>query len=350
MDGAPSSDDQYCSNCGERITRSGNYCHYCGERLDAQSQRPASAERDGGGHGSQHVQEGIADEHPANEAPTADPSREDVARPEWSASETENPLKTMLVALALVVGGFATGIALSGVALGVLSLLPFVPQGVSFFLLLVFQFAGFVLFGLGYLRWRGLDRDTTTRYLGVGRPSLKDIGLILVTWVVMIILAGVVAQVVMLAATELFGSGAAQEPAENPVGEVVANNPEVFPAMIALMFLVVGPAEELLFRGVVQGRLRERLSAVPAIVIASAVFASAHVLALWGQDPVAIAMTITILFVPSLGFGAIYEYTGNIVVPALLHGFHNSVVVTVVLLGAQADVQESALWLFSMLL
>jgi membrane protease YdiL (CAAX protease family) len=89
---------------------------------------------------------------------------------------------------------------------------------------------------------------------------------------------------------------------------------------------------------------------VPAIVTASAVFASAHVLALWGQDPVAIAMTITILFVPSLGFGAIYEYTGNIVVPALLHGFHNSVVVTIVLLGAQADLQESALWLFSILL
>jgi membrane protease YdiL (CAAX protease family) len=341
MDGSPSSDDQYCSNCGERISRSANYCHYCGERLDAQSQRPASPEsrQDGGGH-----------ETRLDDTPAGDSSRENVTRPEWRTTGSENPLKTVLVALALVVGGFVSGIALSGIALGILSLLPFVPQGVSFFLLLLFQFAGFVVFGLGYLRWRGLDRGSMRQYLGVDIPSLREIGLILVTWIVMIIAAGVVAQVVMLAVTELFGSGAAEQPAENPVGEVVANNPEIFPAMILFMFLVVGPAEELLFRGVVQGRLRERLGAVPAIVTASAVFASAHVLALWGQDPVAIAMTITILFVPSLGFGAIYEYTGNIVVPALLHGFHNSVVVTIVLLGAQADIQESAIWLFSILL
>jgi membrane protease YdiL (CAAX protease family) len=341
MDGSPSSDDQYCSNCGERISRSANYCHYCGERLDVQSQRPASPEsrQDGGGH-----------ETRLDDTPAGDSSRENVTRPEWRTTGSENPLKTVLVALALVVGGFVSGIALSGIALGILSLLPFVPQGVSFFLLLLFQFAGFVVFGLGYLRWRGLDRGSMRQYLGVDIPSLREIGLILVTWIVMIIAAGVVAQVVMLAVTELFGSGAAEQPAENPVGEVVANNPEIFPAMILFMFLVVGPAEELLFRGVVQGRLRERLGAVPAIVTASAVFASAHVLALWGQDPVAIAMTITILFVPSLGFGAIYEYTGNIVVPALLHGFHNSVVVTIVLLGAQADIQESAIWLFSILL
>jgi membrane protease YdiL (CAAX protease family) len=340
MDRPPSSDDQYCSNCGERITRSANYCHYCGERFDAQSQRPASPEsrQDGSGHDTR------VDDAPAGGSPQGN-----AARPDWPTNGSENPLKTVLVALGLVVGGFGSGIALSALALGALSLLPFVPQGVSFFLLLTFQFAGFVIFGLGYLRWRGFDRSTITDYVGVGRPSLREIGLILVTWVAMIVVAVVVTQVVMLAVTELFGSGAADQPAENPVGEVVANNPEIFPVMILFMFLVVGPAEEILFRGVVQGRLRERLGPIPAIVTASAVFASAHVLALWGQDPVAIAMTITILFVPSLGFGGIYEYTGNIVVPALLHGFHNSVVVVIVLLGAQSDVQESALWLFSTL-
>lgn len=342
MDGSPSSDDQYCSNCGERITRSATYCHYCGERLAAQSQRPASPGRDGGNDDPRHTRETVADDAPPATHPREKPT-------EWPTNGTENLLKTVVVALALVAGGFATGLVLSGVALGFLSLLPFVPQGASFFLILLFQFAGFVIFGLGYLRWRGFDRGTIRQYLGVDLPSLRELGLILVTWVAMIVAAAVVAQVVMLAVTELFGSGAAEQPAENPVGEVVANNPEIFPVMILFMFLVVGPAEELLFRGVVQGRLRERLSAVPAIVVASAVFASAHVLALWGQDPVAIAMTITILFVPSLGFGGIYEYTGNIVVPALLHGFHNSVVVTIVLLGAQADVQESAIWLFSVL-
>jgi len=340
MDGSPSRGDEYCTNCGERITRSANYCYYCGEQLGGGSTRPAPREPQSDGRG----RPGRATDQPVAGGETREGTATDTAVPAWSTRASESPLRTVLVALGLVGGGFASGLLLSGLVVGILSLVS-LPDGVSFFVVLTFQFAGFVVFALGYLTWRGLGTDTIRSYFGVRRPSLREVGLIFATWVGMIVVAGVVAQIVMLAVTELMGSGTPQEPAENPVGDVVANNPEILPAMILFMFLVVGPSEEILFRGTIQSRLRERLSAIPAILIASAVFASAHVLALWGQDPVAIAMTITILFVPSIGFGAIYEYTGNLVVPSLLHGFHNSVVVTVVLLGAQQDVQAGLLWL-----
>jgi len=193
-------------------------------------------------------------------------------------------------------------------------------------LAVVAQFAWFVVVGLGYLRRRGLDWTQIRAYVGVERPSLRDLALILGTWVAMLVVAGIVATLVTEVLPELLGADS-QEAAENQSLDIIAENPELVGVGIAFMFLVVGPAEETLFRGVIQSRLRERFSAVPAILLASAVFASAHVVALAGQDPVAVANTIVILFVPGLGFGALYEYTGNVVVPMVLHGFHNSMIV-----------------------
>lgn len=353
MDGSSSRDNRYCSNCGERITRDANYCYYCGETLSAGAQRSPEIGPQGG-RGTQPRQSHAESHQPTQAEPGAQPGarpreatgEEAVRVPDQSDRPAENPLRTVLVGTTLGLGGLLSAFLLTSI--GVLFVRPFSSplQEILLVGLITFQFAWFGVFAIGYLRSRGLDWATIRAYIGVKLPSLKDIGLILVTWLVMIIAAAVVAQVVMLAVSELVGSGAAEEgPAENPVGDVVKQNPAIFPGAVLFMFLVVGPSEEILFRGIVQGRLRERLSPVPAILIASAVFASAHVLALWGQPPVAIAMTITILFVPSLGFGAIYEYTGNIVVPALLHGFHNSVVITLVLFGAQAQASETLVWL-----
>jgi membrane protease YdiL (CAAX protease family) len=164
----------------------------------------------------------------------------------------------------------------------------------------------------------------------------------------MIVVASIVGAILVELVPELLGTGGT-EPAENPVGDIIAENPELVLGAIVFMFLVVGPAEEILFRGVVQNRIRERFSKLPGIVIASFLFAFVHVVALAGQDPVGIAMTITVLFVTSLGLGWIYEYTGNIVVPALLHGFHNSVIVAVTALGAIYDFEEATILLAEVL-
>jgi len=52
-------------------------------------------------------------------------------------------------------------------------------------------------------------------------------------------------------------------------------------------------------------------------------------------------VTVTILFFPATIFGYVYEYTGNLVVPALLHGIHNSVLLSLILLGPELE-EETA--------
>nr|WP_275690771.1 CPBP family intramembrane glutamic endopeptidase [Halorubellus sp. JP-L1] len=94
--------------------------------------------------------------------------------------------------------------------------------------------------------------------------------------------------------------------------------------LIPVAIFVIGPCEELLFRGVVQRRLREVASAPVAIVAASALFAAAHVVALIG-NLAAMAVTISILFFPALVFGVLYEYTKNVTVTALVHGLYDAV-------------------------
>lgn len=254
----------------------------------------------------------------------------------------ESPVRTVAVGAGLG----ATGILLPLLVIGGLSsiILSLDLPGTSFIagFLILGQFALFVVVGLAYLRWRSLGWGEIRSYLGIERPSAKDIAMILGIWIVVIVVAMITASIVTTVLPELLGVENDPSPAENPVSTTIQENPGLVGIAILGMFLVVGPAEEVLFRGVIQNRLRERLSAIPGVVVASAVFALAHLIAFVGQDPVGIAMTITILFVPGLGLGAIYEYTGNIVVPSLLHGFHNSMIVLAIYATTVYDVNQEA--------
>lgn len=102
--------------------------------------------------------------------------------------------------------------------------------------------------------------------------------------------------------------------------------------MIALVFLplsifVVGPAEEFLYRGIIQTRLRELFDAGIAIAVAAIIFAVVHFPAY--LDPSNVPGTVVTVFVILLPLGAIlgfvYERTETLVVPALAHGCYNAV-------------------------
>ena len=189
------------------------------------------------------------------------------------------------------------------------------------------QYLGFVGLGLAYLRTRGFAWSQVRSYLGIRLPSPTEVGVIVVGY-----LAIVAILVVVLSVALQF----LPEPAENQGAAMFASNPELIPAGIVVMFLVVGPSEEFLFRGIVQSRLRERLSAIPAVAIAGSIFAVVHVIALAGS-PSAVAVTVTGLLVPGLVLGAVYEYTGNLVVPWLIHSIHNSLLLTGLLLAGAGE-------------
>jgi len=175
--------------------------------------------------------------------------------------------------------------------------------------------SGFVVAVLLFMRWRGEPLSN----VGLAVPGVKS---------TVLVALGLVATL----ATSLTVSIGAQllnlQPAENATTAQAQGDPTQLLLLIPVMLLVVGPAEELLFRGVVQRRIRERASAPVAIVLGGALFASVHFVALVG-DLSAIATTIGILFFPSLVFGALYEYGKNVVVNALVHGLYNSVLLLI---------------------
>ncbi|GAA0517208.1 hypothetical protein SAMN04488066_11035 [Halorubrum aquaticum] len=261
----------------------------------------------------------VAPDDPASEPAVEDDSTANPATDPSATAPNDSPAVAVAVALALgvlgpvlaLLGGqglFLVDTAVGGLPLAVYVLLT----------LIVGQYVAFGGLAVGYLAWRGFDRSGIVSYLGVRRPSLTEIGLVVGGWVVIVITLLVVSSVVQLLGAET---------ASNQSAELAIQNPTIIPLFVVAMFLVVGPCEEILYRGVVQGRLRESLPAAPAIAIASAIFAFIHVMALTGGVSGRLT-TVAILFFPSLVFGAVYEYTENLVVPALLHGLHNAVIFT----------------------
>ncbi|WP_251329270.1 CPBP family intramembrane glutamic endopeptidase [Haloplanus pelagicus] len=163
---------------------------------------------------------------------------------------------------------------------------------------------------VGYLLVRGWSLPD----LGVRIPSVRDL-LFVVGGYVTALLAAIAGAVVISATSAPAG--------ENQVTEFASADPSVLLWLIPASFLLIGPGEELLFRGIVQGRLRETFEPVPGVALASAIFAAVHFVALTGGAGGRL-VTVTVLFFPALVFGAVYELTDNLVVPALVHGAYNA--------------------------
>ncbi len=221
-------------------------------------------------------------------------------------------LRALVVAILLAVVGIGVGGILVGAV--VLTLL-FTGVGITPLLSIVISLAlatgvGFGGVALGYLRYRDLGID----YVGIAVPSLRDIAFVV---------GGYVASLALLVLASVVISTVGAEPAPNTTAEMGMENPEILLLLIPASFLLIGPGEELLYRGVVQNRLGETLPAAVAIFLASLIFASIHFFSLSGA-PQARLISISVLVLPTLVFGTMYELTENIVVPALIHGAYNA--------------------------
>lgn len=216
--------------------------------------------------------------------------------------------------------GVGVGVGVTGlIAGGLLTIVGFVllrifvevgDFGLLVLSLLLTQGVGMIGAALAYVTWRGVGLG----YIRARLPSLTDVVWVVVAYVVAIIGVWIIGFLLTLADAPT---------AENSVAETASRNPEVLLLLIPGSFLLIGPGEELLFRGVVQGRIREAFGPVPGVLIASVIFAAVHVVALVG-NPRAILISVGVLMIPSLILGAAYEYTGNIVVPILIHGAYNA--------------------------
>lgn len=388
MPGDGSEDQVFCPSCGEPLPRAEKYCRNCGEanRVHPDVENPSANHEDPTGTVAADEPAATSDEwggppvdddwQPADETPDpwetekirrveqgvletetepdADPTTEPGRGPEpggetpqWRRFLPGGPRRSdeslpkvvatvagivILAIISLIVVTFLMASIGTGLGLDATAVLIFGT--------IVGQYVGFAGLGIYYLRRRGFDWDQVWGYLGVRKPTLKEMAIAILSW--FIILGLIIA--LSFAIEFLFDALGAGEPDEPEQGldEVITASPALLGGVILMMFLVVGPCEELLFRGIVQGRLRERLSALPAILIASGLFASVHVIAFIGSAQ-AILLGITVLFVTSLVLGWVYEYTESLVAAATLHAFHNSMVSIIIYVQVTQGVEEGML-------
>lgn len=231
------------------------------------------------------------------------------------------PVRAVLLAIAVAIAGLVAGGGLSLAAAAALRFLGVALPLTALIVvaLLLTQGIGFGGVALGYLAATGKGLG----FVPVRRPTARELAWVGVGYV--LALAGAILGGVIVFLT---GTPAAS----NQIGEVAMANPEILLVLIPFSFLLIGPGEELLFRGIVQGTLRQTFGPVGAIGLASAIFAAVHFVALTGGTGERL-VTIGVLFLPSLVFGTAYERTHNLVVPALIHGAYNATLFSLVYLS-----------------
>ena len=229
-------------------------------------------------------------------------------------------LRSVLGALAVIAGSFLL-VSVVGAVLfaltGVESIAALRRRPVEYTLVNGVASLGFVMAAAGYLALRD-----EWEVLHVRRPRAADLAFVVVGFVVLGVAnlgLSILVSVVRAALESLFG--VTVEFGQNSVITTGRENPAIFLYMIPVALFVVGPGEELVFRGVVQGLFRRVVGVVPAIVLASALFGLGHYFA------ISTGNAWTYLFVAGvmgLVLGGIYEYTENIAVPAAIHGIWNA--------------------------
>lgn len=224
-------------------------------------------------------------------------------------------LRVVGTSIGLGVAGFLVGIV---VTVLLLSLLGGLGVNVQENLVVLYgvqiiglQGVGLMATSLFYFQVR--DRFSLVR---IGRPSLRDVGLMLGgTFAIFLLFAGISAVYSLLGV---------QTPT-TPIVEDGLQTPVLALYLIPFTYLLVGPGEELLFRGAIQGLLGEAYPTGAAVVIASALFAIAHAGSVVGAPLEQAVPYFAILFVLSLVLGALYEVSDNLLVPIFVHGTYNAV-------------------------
>lgn len=167
----------------------------------------------------------------------------------------------------------------------------------------------------------GLDGESVPFDIPASVPTLKQVLVVGVGYVGAFATV-FVGSILITIAQRVSGSGI--NTGTNQAAELGRQNPEILLLLIPASIFIIGPGEELLFRGVVQGRIREMFGPVPGILIPSAIFAGLHWFALTGGTASGNLVVLVILTGVAVIFGTAYEYTGNIVVPSLIHGIYNA--------------------------
>lgn len=211
--------------------------------------------------------------------------------------------------------GFLAGLLVVTVAVSLLGAVVPLSEGspARATVLMVAQYTGILAVAVLYLD----AADRSLSFVRLDRPTLRELG-----WAA----GGVVALFATLAAATFLLEQLGLSLTEHSVARSAEENPAVLLPLIPLSVLLTGPIEELLYRGIVQTRLKQAFSTAPAVLVAAAIFSLVHVPAFGlGASLGSLATTLAVLFILGAVLGGLYEHTGNLVVPAVAHGIYNAV-------------------------
>jgi len=234
-------------------------------------------------------------------------------RGEGGASGDDSGARTVvhgLVAIALTVLAVVASVfgSVPGVLLGQ-------NTAAGFAVALLGSELGFAVAGIGFLLVTGrglgyLDLDGPAGVAGWGLVAVFTVG-------------AFVARSGILLATLRLGV----EPAPSSIAEVDLPLRVLVAVLLPAMLLVVGPAEELLFRGVVQKFLREEASPRAAILGAGLLFGAVHVFSLVQSSGLGTLVSLVIITLVGFGLGWLYERTGSLPAAMVAHGGYNALIV-----------------------
>lgn len=234
-------------------------------------------------------------------------------------------VRAVALCLLLAVGGWLTGLAATlGVEGQLLALGYSAPAIAQIGSSVAFNVVGAAGLALTYLivRRRGFDLEFALEFLRLRRPTIWDLAWIAAgLFGAFLVLAGYQALVEFV---DPFGVGSDGETHSGI--EEGREYPVLFLVGIPIAVFLTGPGEELLYRGVVQSRLGESFPTALAVVLAALVFSVVHLPVYMGDDVGAVLVSLGTIATLGLYLGALYELSGNLVVPALIHGGFNAVV------------------------
>jgi len=229
----------------------------------------------------------------------------------FRVADATTRLRTLTHGTGIVAGAFLVGVLLTVLAVALfqvvgVSIDPLPPEVNA--VATALQFVGFLAVGAWYLRRTG-NRDL----LSYGRPSISDLG-----WVVV----GLVGLVALFVAVNEVLARLGVEVASNAAVSQGREQPRLLLYFVVVSLLFVAPGEELIFRGLVQGLVRRAYGVVPAVVLTALVFGLVHWIALMGTGSRVAYLAIAAAL--GLVLGVVYEWSENLVVPILVHGCWNA--------------------------
>lgn len=250
-------------------------------------------------------------------ADVSDDSAARTARSDRELRTTRGKLRAVVVAFGLLIAGLV-----ASVLLGVAFTVPVLFSGGdptdpwTFLALAAVGQVAFLAVGAAYVRRYGSVRVTW--------PTRRE-------WTYAV--GGWVGALALVAAASVAAALAGVAPGGSVFDDPITADPRVALGVAALSILLVAPAEELLFRGAIQGRLRRSFGPVAGVGLATAVFGSIH-LTNFSGSLAGVAVGTLIVTVAGGVFGVLYERTGNLAVPVFAHAAYNTTLSVITFLAA----------------